>query len=156
MVSEMSIIKADISDIKTVKYITTETINSIYPCYYPEGAVNFFLSHHNDKNIENDIKSGIVYLCFDNENNAVGTVTVKENEICRLFVLPEYQGNGYGKELISFAEDEIFQKYDKIILHASLPAKSIYLKRGYKEVEFHSIKTENGDYLCYDMMIKQI
>ena len=93
----MSIIRVDISDMKTVKYITTETINSIYPHYYPEGAVDFFLGHHNDKNIENDIRVGIVYLCFDNENNAVGTVTVKENEICRLFVLPEYQGNGYGK-----------------------------------------------------------
>ena len=84
------------------------------------------------------------------------TVTVKENEICRLFVLPEYQGKGYGRELISFAENEISKQYDKIILHASLPAKAIYLKRGYKEVEFHSLKTENGDYLCYDMMIKQI
>lgn len=153
---EMSIIRADVSDKKTVRYITTETINSIYPRYYPEGAVGFFLSHHNDENIENDIMSGIVYLCFDNENNTVGTVTVKENEICRLFVLPEQQGKGYGNELISFAENEILQKYDKIILHASLPAKAIYLKRGYKEVEFHSIKTENGDYLCYDMMIKQI
>ena len=152
----MSIIRADISDIETVKYITTETINSIYPHYYPEGAVGFFLGHHNDKNIENDIRVGIVYLCFDNENNTVGTVTVKENEICRLFVLPEYQGNGYGKELISFAENKISEKYNEIILHASLPAKAIYLKRGYKEIEFHSIKTENGDYLCYDMMIKQI
>ena len=97
---------------------------------------------------------GIVYLVLNDENNAVGTVTVKENEICRLFVLPEYQGNGYGRELISFAENKIMQKYDNIVLHASLPAKAIYLKRGYKEVEFHSIKTENGDYLCYDMMIK--
>ena len=153
---EMSIIRADISDIETVKYITTETINSIYPHYYPKGAVDFFLSHHNDNNIENDIKIGIVYLVLNDENNAVGTVTIKENEICRLFVLPEYQGNGYGGELISFAENEILKKYDKIILHASLPAKAIYLKKGYKEIEFHSIKTENGDYLCYDMMIKQI
>lgn len=152
----MSIIKVNISDIETVKFITTETINSIYPRYYPEGAVNFFLSHHNDKNIENDIKSEFVYLCFDDENNGVGTVTIKENEIGRLFVLPEYQGKGYGRELISFAENEISKKYNKIILHASLPAKAIYLKRGYKEVEFHSLKTENGDYLCYDMMIKQI
>ena len=150
----MSIIRVDISDMKTVKFITTETINSIYPRYYPEGAVDFFLSNHNDENIENDIKMGIVYLVLNDENNAVGTVTVKENEICRLFVLPEQQGKGYGNELISFAENEILRRYDKIILHASLPAKAIYLKRGYKEVGFYSIKTENGDYLCYDMMIK--
>ncbi len=152
----MSIIKADISDFETVKYITTETINSIYPRYYPKGAVDFFLNHHNDDNIKKDIESGIVYLCFDGGNDAVGTVTVKENEIGRLFVLPKYQGKRYGRELILFAEKEISRKYDEIVLHASLPAKAIYLKRGYEETEFHSIKTENGDYLCYDMMIKRI
>ena len=57
---------------------------------------------------------------------------------------PEYQGNGYGKELVSFAENKISEKYNEIILHASLPAKAIYLKKGYKEIGFHSIKTENG------------
>lgn len=152
----MNIIRADISDFETVKRITAETINGVYPHYYPMGAVDFFLNHHNDENIENDIRSGTVYLCFDNENIAVGTVTVKENEIGRLFVLPEYQGNGYGKELISFAENKISENYNEIILHASLPAKAIYLKRGYKETEYHSVKTENGDYLCYDIMIKHI
>ncbi len=152
----MNIIKASASDNETVKHITAQTINVIYPHYYPRGAVDFFLSHHNDKNIENDIENGCVYLCFNNDNKAVGTVTIKKNEICRLFVLPEYQRNGYGRELLSFAEKKISENHSTIILDASLPAKAIYLKRGYSSTKFHSIKTENGDYLCYDVMIKQI
>ena len=30
--------------------------------------------------------------------------------------------------------------------------KRIYLKRGYKEIEYNIIKTDNGDCLCYDGM----
>lgn len=154
--NELSINLANNLQIEIVKHITTHTIKSIYPHYYPCGAVDFFLSHHNDKNIETDIENGSVYLCFNNDNETVGTVTIKENEICRLFVLPEYQGNGYGRQLLSFAEKIISENYSSIILDASLPAKAIYLKRGYISTEFHTIKTENGDFLCYDVMIKQI
>ncbi|MBQ8297363.1 MAG: GNAT family N-acetyltransferase [Ruminococcus sp.] len=152
----MNIRKATVSELTIVQCITVQTINSIYPRYYPCGAVDFFLSHHNNKNIGTDIENGNVYLCFNDDNIAVGTVTIKENEICRLFVLPDYQGNGYGREILSFAEKKISENHSTIVLDASLPAKAIYLKRGYVLTEFHSIKTENGDYLCYDLMIKQI
>lgn len=152
----MHILRADRSDFEIVKYITVQTIQAIYPHYYPCGAVDYFLSHHNDKNIENDIESGNVYLCYNHDHEAVGTVTMKENEICRLFVLPEHQGNGYGRELLTFTEKKISENHSTILLSASLPAKAIYLKRGYVPTEFHSIKTDNGDYLCYDFMMKQI
>ncbi len=152
----MSIVRANACDFEAVKHITVQTIKSIYPHYYPVGAVNFFLNHHNDTNIEKDIKKEIVYLCLNENNEAVGTVTVNKNEIGRLFVLPECQGNGYGRELLDFSENKISEKYDSIILSASLPAKSIYIRRGYKETEFNLINTDNGDYLCYDLMVKKI
>lgn len=97
-----------------------------------------------------------VFFCVATLNDAVGTVTIKANEICRLFVLPCFQGNGYGKELLEFAESEIAKCYHEIVLAASLSTKSIYHKRGYKETEYHMIKTENNDYLCYDMMKKLV
>ena len=98
----MSIKLAQQSEIDIVKDITHTTIKEIYPHYYSNGAVAFFLNHHNDENIENDISSDCVFLCYDKEHKAVGTVTIKKNEICRLFVLPQYQGNGYGKVLLEF------------------------------------------------------
>lgn len=150
----MSIRKATSEDFKTVKEITEKTISEIYPHYYPNGAVNFFLAHHKESNIINDIHENNVYICFDDKQNAVGTVTVKHNEICRLFVLPKYQGYGYGRELMNYAEQIIFEKYSKVLLDASLPAKKIYLKRGYFAIESNVIPTENGDFLCYDVMVK--
>ena len=152
----MSIKLAQEFDFDIVKKITHKTIKEIYPHYYSSGAVVFFLNHHNDENIMNDISNHNVFLCYNSEQNAVGTVTIKKNEICRLFVLPQYQGNGYGRELADYAETTIAKHYDEIILDASLSAKSIYLKRGYQEIGYHSIKTDNNDYLCYDVMKKQI
>ncbi len=152
----MSIKSATISDLGIIKQITHKTITEIYPHYYSDGAVSFFLNHHNENNIIDDIKKHCVYICVDTEDTIVGTVTIKNNEICRLFVLTEYQGNGYGKELLEFAEMTISNNYDEIKIDASLSAKMIYLKRGYKETEYHTIKTENNDYLCYDVMKKQI
>lgn len=151
----MTVIKADFSATAEVKRITEQTILEIYPRYYPRGAVEYFLRHHSEERISTDIAAGIVYLLTDG-GKAVGTVTVRENEICRLFVLPSEQGKGYGRALLDFAEGLIGEKYGEITLAASLPAKNIYLKRGYAEVAFDSICTDGGDFLCYDTMVKRL
>jgi len=151
----MSIKQAYKEDLQVVKCITIETINQIYPHYYPKGAVEFFVEHHNDTNIISDIEAGKVFLCVNEEGHPVGTVSIKGNDICRLFVLPEYQGQGYGRMLLDFAENEIIKKYEEIMIDASLPAKRIYLKRGYREKESHIINTNYGDFLCYDVMVKK-
>lgn len=151
----MNIRQAIKIDLTTIKNITYETIQAIYPHYYPNGAVDFFIQHHNDENISADIDSGKVFI-LEIDKEAVGTVTINGIEICRLFVLPHYQRMSYGRALIEFSEDCIRKKSKKVQLDASLPAKVIYLKRGYKEIESHSILTQNGDYLYYDVMEKNL
>lgn len=150
----MTINPAQISDFESIKNITLQTIKSIYPHYYPNGAVDFFLSHHSDEAIQRDILNGCVFICFSDEEIPVGTVTINSNEINRLFVLPEYQGKGFGGSLLNFAENRIFSQYSEIHLDASLPAKLIYLKRNYTITQSHVLNTPNGDFLCYDVMKK--
>lgn len=152
----MSIRQAVSTDLETVKNISEATISEIYPHYYPPGAVEFFLEHHNETNILSDIGQNMVFLCLDAKEHIVGTVTIKNNEICRLFVLPQYQGNGYGKEMLGYAEKIVSREYTEIMLAASLPAKGLYLKRGYKDRDFHVIAAGNGDFLCYDVMKKSV
>ena len=77
----------------------------------------------------------------------VGTVTISEDSINRLFVLPEYQHKGYGRALLDFAEKKGLESFDHVQIDASFPAKRIYKLRGYKEIEYNIIETENGDYL---------
>lgn len=149
----MEIIKADLQQLHLVECIVIQTISKVYPCYYPKGAVDFFLEHHSSERIQNDIQQHRVYLLYD-DTVCVGTVTINGNEIGRLFVLPDFQGMGYGKGLLDFAEEIIFEGYNTIVLDSSLPAKQIYLNRGYKIEDSQSILTENGDFLCYDIMKK--
>lgn len=150
----MKIYKAQKCSIETVKFIAHDTINSVFPHYYPHGAVEFFLHHHREENILRDIEAGDVFLINDG-NADVGTVTVNGNEIKRLFVFLEFQGKGYGKCLMEFAEKLVAEKYDCAELSASLSAKKIYLKNGYIETEYHIIDCENGDKLCFDYMKKK-
>ena len=112
----MSIKQAVSSDLSTIKKISATTISEIYPHYYPKGAVDFFLAHHSEDNIMKDIERNRVFLCLDEYRNTVGTVTIKKNEICRLFVLPSCQGDMAQKCLI-------LQNTENWIM----PAKTIYL-----------------------------
>ena len=149
----MNIVLAKTDDFDTVKTITQTTIRTVYPHYYPAGAVDFFCEHHSDESIKKDIEEGNVYLLID-DGKTTGTVTINGNEINRLFVLPSEQHKGFGRALMDFAEAKILEHFNDIELSASFPAKHIYLKRGYKETEYHVIDTANGDHLCFDYMKK--
>lgn len=152
----MIIRKAKISDLNQVESICSKTIKDIFPHYYPHGVVEFLLKFHNSQNISDDIQSDKVFLCFDDENQCVGTLTIENNEIHRLFVLPQYQGYGYGQALLKYAEEIILKSYDRILLEASFPAKKWYLKKGYHVVEYQELKVDHDDVFCWDVMIKKI
>ena len=149
----MKIVKANKTQINIINKIVQDTIDSIYPKYYPKGAVNFFKSYHNDVNILKDINEGNVFL-LQVDDTYVGTVTKQKNEINRLFILQQYQHNGYGKILLDFIENKIAEEYFDVQLSTSLPAKKMYLNRGYIETEYLQIVTENKDVLCYDNLYK--
>ena len=140
--------------LKTVLQIAGDTISQIYPKYYAKGVVDFFLKHHRQENILEDIERGRVWLLKDN-GHFVGTVTIKENAVNRLFVLPQFQSCGFGSQLMDFAEGKIAENHDQIHIDSSLPAKEMYLKRGYKEKRTCKIETDNGDILVYDEMEKK-
>ena len=145
---------AVLTESDTITELVRETIKAVYPKYYPAGAVEFFLAHHKPEKIAYDIEAGKVYV-IEQDGIIVGTVTIDGNGIERLFVEPSQQGKGYGGQLIDFAENMIFGYSETVRLDSSLPAKSIYIKRGYKEKEYCKILTDNGDYLCYDIMERE-
>lgn len=147
--------RATEEELDIVLQITHTTIREIYSHYYASGVVDFFLRHHSRENVFADIKAGIVYL-LRADACPVGTVTIKENAVNRLFVLPQYQSRGFGSRLMDFAENEIARNFDRVNIDSSLAAKELYLKRGYKESGTHKIVSENGDILVYDEMEKTV
>lgn len=144
---------ADDGDIKTVFSIVGDTIRAVYGHYYPKGAVDYFLALHSDENIAKSVAADKVYIISDN-GIAVGTVTVRKNEILRFFILPEYQGRGLGSAVMNILEEDILNCYDCIRLDASMSANEMYERRGYRPTRFNRLKTDNGDFLCWYEMKK--
>ena len=67
--------------LQVVRTITRETIQEIYPHYYPKGAVDFFLSHHNEAGIRQDLEAGSVYLLLNEKQLALGSAGTPEKGI---------------------------------------------------------------------------
>jgi len=151
----MKFIKATLADFDTVKNIVHTTIKTIYPHYYPIGVVEFFLNHHSDDNIRKGLEKETVLL-IDVGGIIVGTGSINENQIGRMFVLPQFQGLGYGTSLMNELENIIAKEHSEIVLHSSLPAYNLYIKRGYVSIKYDKIITPNKDVLCFNIMKKPI
>ncbi len=136
-----------------VTAIVHQTIAQVYPNYYPAGAVEYFLQHHSPERIRDAVGRAEVYL-IECDGEYVGTGSMQGNEICRLFILPRFQGKGLGTKLMDAFEETLFTRYSEVQVSASLPAYGMYQNRGYTPRAYHCILTENGHYLCYHQMAK--
>ena len=92
---------------------------------------------------------------LEDDGTIVGTGSYKDNHITRVYVLPIYQGKGYGKYIVEQLE-LLMCEYEEIYLDASLPACQFYEHLGYRTHHHDSLKCENGVVLVYDVMTKKI
>lgn len=104
-------------------------------------------------NIGQDIENENVYVFFDNDV-PVGTGSLSGNHITRVYVLPEYQGRGYGTFIIRQLENEIKKTYKSSVLDASLPAVMLYEKLGYKTLNHSKYIVKNDVVLVYEVIEK--
>lgn len=79
------------------------------------------------------IPSSITYV-YEQENEILGFVSLVENYIAAIFVVPNMQGRGIGKDLMNFV------KQQHPILHLGVYAKNLnsilfYMKQGFVIVE---------------------
>lgn len=148
----MQIIQATAEQVDTIYAMTQRVILESYPHYYPMPAVQFMSDYHDRTKILRDVNEGTVLLLLTDEGVPAATGTARGVEIGRLFVLPEYQGQGMGTALMDKLEDVVFQNHDHIQLDASLPAKPMYTKRGYTEISYEVQSVGGDDFVCYSVM----
>ena len=150
----MDYIKASTNDISRIFDLVQNTIKTVYPKYYPKKVVEFFCKLHSKENILTDIENRCVYiLLYDNQ--LVGTGTHKGSHITRVFVLPEYQGQGYGSYIMGQLEKEIAMTDTAVYLDASLAASILYEHRGYKTIAHERIAVDD-EILVYERMKKEL
>ncbi len=67
------------------------------------------------------------------EEKPVGIVSVKENLIEDLYVLPDEQNRGYGTRLLVFAAGQCTGRPALWILENNINAKRLYMRMGFRE-----------------------
>ena len=128
-------------------------IKTIYPKYYPKEVVDFFCRHHSKEHILEGVASGNLGVRLDG-NGIVGTGCFERNHITGVYVLPSYQKQGCGSQIMNYLETEIAKKYEAAVLEASLPAVCFYENRGYQTVGHGMIELEHDVKLVYERMEK--
>ena len=125
---------------KIVEYFFEKCFSAVGIPYSPQDR------HADIANVEQYyMQNGCFWCLFENEI-LIGTVAVRiidiENkvvELKRMFVLPEYQGKGYGKVLINHAIDYAReQQYSKMCLHTRRQfsaAQHLYRSNGFQETD---------------------
>ncbi len=147
--------KATLNNAEQVYALVQETIKAIYPNYYPQEVVDFFCNLHSKENITADIEMGYVNILYSGDE-IIGTGSVKDNHITRVFVLPQHQGQANGTFIMQCIETALMGKYDTAVIDSSLPACKFYEKHGYKTIKHESVNCENGKVLVYEVMEKQL
>ncbi len=145
--------KATVEEAEKVCYVVQHTKAVIYPNYYTQAVVDFFDRLHSMDNIKSDIEQGKIKVLIK-DGEIIGTGSHTDNHITRVYVLPAYQGQGYGSRIMDELEKEIFAHHDCCELDASLPACIFYENRGYKTVKHIKYDIGGGAFMIYEIMRK--
>ena len=146
---------ATIEELQAVYNVVQQSINIIYPKFYPAEVVDFFSNHHSIDAIKSDIENGNVSVLKVDER-IVGTGCYIDNHITRVYVAPEHQKKGYGTYIMKSIEAQLTDKYESVILDASLPAARLYEKLGYVTIKHEQYPVENDVVLAYEIMEKPL
>ena len=102
--------------------------------------------HADVTNVESHYMNNGCFWCLIDDNKVIGTIAIRKiddtnriAELKRMFVLPEFQGNGYGRLLLEHAvKCAQEQEYQKICLDTRkqfLVAQHLYRSVGFRETE---------------------
>lgn len=142
-------------NLEQVYELVQETIKSVYPKYYLPEIVEMFSEYHSRDHVLQDILARNTYVLLQGDT-IVGTGTKQENHITRVYILPRFQGKGYGTYIMKQLEERIRKNYDTVDIDASLPACRLYQHLGYATVDHGIWECKNGVIQVYEIMKKEL
>jgi len=144
------------SELDIIRSLIYNTIDACYSKAYPKEAIKFFKDYHSEENILKSAKEGYTVV-LKKDNQIVGTGTIVNDHIMRVFVEPAFQKRGFGKLIMQKLEEKAISQGIKIVkLDASLPSKKFYDSLGYVTLEKTFLEVENGKKLDYYKMEKSL
>ena len=146
---------ANKNNLEQVYELVQETIRKVYPKYYLPEIVDMFREYHSREHVLQDIAARNTYILWQGDT-IVGTGTIQENHITRVYVSPLFQRKGYGTYIMKQLEECIRKNYDTVDIDASLPACRLYQRLGYATVDHGIWECKNGVIQVYEIMKKEL
>lgn len=135
--------------------LIAHTITTIYPAFYNNEVVDFFLEYHSKSSLSEKSEKGFLILGFYNDM-LIATGYLVEKEIGGVYVHPEYQKKGYGKLIVKKLIEVAHAKHlDFLWLHSTPPAFEFYSKLGFVlDEELIDYVGNNSPLPYYSMKLK--
>ena len=120
---------------KQVSALIINTLKKINSKDYSKEIIEKMCIRFSETNIINRLSNRIMVLMIENEE-VIGTASLKDNTILTVFVGVNEQGKGIGTKLMSYLEKLASKKgFNKVLLPSSVTSVSFYEKLGYNIVE---------------------
>jgi len=121
---------------------------------YPKKLIEIWVKGDTPEWIEKIAKKTNCFVLVE-KNRIVGFMSLKDNELNKLFVHPSCQSKGYGTKLINKAISLSKKRgVNTIKLYSNLGAKGFYLKCGFNLIKKVKKSAEGVDYYCFLMKKK--
>ena len=146
-------IKADLEDVWA---LVQHTIGISYqPDYSPE-AIRFFQEYHPREKILDDAANGSI-LVAEHGREIVGTGTLRDAHIRRVFIHPSHQGQGIGSLITDELESQAVKKgWTSIDLSSALGSLRFWESRGFHISQEHFRPVDNNVVIHYYTMTKEL
>ncbi|UCD08227.1 MAG: GNAT family N-acetyltransferase [Dehalococcoidales bacterium] len=140
-------------DLDTIVALIHQVVEISYKDVYPEGALKLYKEFHSRENILHDAENGYCVLAEDN-GRIIGTGTLLDDGIRRVYIDPSYQNNGIGKGIYRELENKALQTgLSRLGLGASVVAREFWESVGFVFEEEMDIPA-GGEQLKFYMMSK--
>ncbi len=107
---------------------------------YSEKAITVLIEHFSSENLIKSARKKDILVAVENKK-IIGTISLDDNRISAMFVMPNYQGRGIGRKLIKRLERHAKQKELALLrVRSSLTAFEFYKKMGYTKTRKASNK----------------
>ncbi len=144
------------SDLKAVKSLIERTMDKNYKGLFSREVMEYFGQFHGDVNCLQVAIQGHTIVA-EQDRQVVGTGSVVDDYILRVYVEPDLQKQGIGKLIMAALEKLAHERGEKKVkLRATQISKDYYRKMGYVIVEKNLEGVENSKELVYYLMEKQI
>jgi N-acetylglutamate synthase-like GNAT family acetyltransferase len=141
-------------DLDQVKILIDKTIDSSY-AHYPSEFIDYWKNNIHSKNsILKDALGGFT-LIVELDKRLVGTGTLLETEILRVFVDPLVQRKGIGKQIMILLEEHAKESgVNAVYLTSTAVSKPFYDSLGYSAIEGKIFSAEETQVVGYYRMTK--